>query len=38
MARMSRPIMKWVMAGAMPAIVRFIESSSGRKLRFTFST
>ena len=37
-ARMSRPIMSTIMTGAIPAIIEFIETSSGIKLRRTFST
>ena len=36
-ARMSRPIISRTMTGAIPAIMQFIEISSGRKLRLTFS-
>ena len=36
-ARMSRPIIRNIITGAMPAIMQFIEISSGRKLRRTFS-
>ena len=36
-ARMSRPIIRNTMTGAIPPIMQFIEISSGRKLRATFS-
>ncbi len=36
-ARMSRPIIRKLMTGAMPAIMQFMLMSSGTKLRRTFS-
>jgi hypothetical protein len=36
-ARMSRPIMRNTIAGAIPAIMQFIDNNSGTKLRRTFS-
>jgi hypothetical protein len=36
-ARMSRPIMRKLMTGAMPAIMKFMLMNSGRKLLRTFS-
>ena len=36
-ARMSRPIMSTIITGAIPAIIMFIDTSSGMKLRRTFS-
>ena len=37
MARMSWPIIRKVMTGAMPAIMKFMLMNSGKKLRRTFS-